>query len=203
MNERSSAVDVPVLIAGGGPIGLALAADLGRRGIRTLLVEERENKLLPAKMLEVSVRTLEFCRQLGIADKVRNWGFPSDWPLDSVFVTDMAGYELGRVRTPSLGAMSHSEFSPERGRPCPQTWFDPILQDCARSFPHVTLRHRVRLESFIQDDSGVTVTLRDRADGRSRKPCARPISSAATALHRPCGSSSASRYAANRTSTGR
>jgi 2-polyprenyl-6-methoxyphenol hydroxylase-like FAD-dependent oxidoreductase len=166
MNERPSAVDVPVLIAGGGPIGLALAADLGRRGIQTLLVEERENKLLPAKMLEVSVRTLEFCRQLGIADKVRNWGFPPDWPLDSVFVTDMAGYELGRVRTPPLGAMSHSEFSPERGRPCPQTWFDPILQDCARSFPHVTLRHRVRLESFTQDDSGVTVTLRDRAHGR-------------------------------------
>jgi 2-polyprenyl-6-methoxyphenol hydroxylase-like FAD-dependent oxidoreductase len=50
----------PVLIAGGGPIGLALAADLGRRGVATLLVEERENKLNPAKMLEVSVRTMEF-----------------------------------------------------------------------------------------------------------------------------------------------
>ena len=203
MNERPSAVDVPVLIAGGGPIGLALAADLGRRGIRTLLVEERENKLLPAKMLEVSVRTMEFCRQLGIADKVRNWGFPADWPLDSVFVTDMAGYELGRVRTPSLGAMSHSEFSPERGRPCPQTWFDPILQDCARSFPHVTLRHRVRLESFIQDDSGVTVDAARSRQTAGAKPCAQPISSAATALPSPCVSSSASRSAASRTSTGR
>ena len=48
-------IEAPVLIVGGGPIGLALAADLGRRGVRTLLVEERENKLLPAKMLEVSV----------------------------------------------------------------------------------------------------------------------------------------------------
>ena len=69
--------ETPVLIAGGGPIGLALAADLGRRGVATLLVEERENKLNPAKMLEVSVRTMEFCRQLGIVDKVRNWGFPA------------------------------------------------------------------------------------------------------------------------------
>ena len=83
--------ETPVLIAGGGPIGLALAADLGRRGVATLLVEERENKLNPAKMLEVSVRTMEFCRQLGIVDKVRNWGFPADWSLDSVFVTDHAG----------------------------------------------------------------------------------------------------------------
>src|SRR5215475_12200957 len=100
MNERPSTPETPVLIAGGGPIGLALAADLGRRGIATLLVEEREHKLNPPKMLEVSVRTMEFCRQLGIVEQVRGWGFPRDWPLDSVFVIDMQGYELGRVRIP-------------------------------------------------------------------------------------------------------
>src|SRR3954469_9497922 len=157
--------EMPVLIAGGGPIGLALAADLGRRGIATLLVEERENKLNPAKMLEVSVRTMEFCRQLGIVEKVRNWGFPADWSLDSVFVTDRQGYELGRVRTPHLGEQAHLPVSPERGMPCPQTWFDPILQEHARSFPHVTLRHRVKLESFVQDASGVTAMLRDQQTG--------------------------------------
>jgi 2-polyprenyl-6-methoxyphenol hydroxylase-like FAD-dependent oxidoreductase len=159
--------DTPVLIAGGGPIGLALAADLGRRRIAALLVEQRENKLAPPKMLEVSVRTLEFCRQLGIAERVRNWGFPPDWALDSAFVTDMAGYEIARVRTPALGVRADSEFSPERGRPCPQTWFDPILQDCARSYPHISIRHRVELESFVQDVDGVTATLRDQGSGRT------------------------------------
>lgn len=164
--------NTPVLIAGGGPIGLALAADLGRRGIATLLVEERDDKLAPPKMLEVSVRTMEFCRQLGIADKVRHWGFPPDLPLDSVFVTDLQGYELGRVRTPALGTRDDSEFSPERGRPCPQTWFDPILQQHARSFPQVMLRYNVRLETFTQDTEGVTATLRDR-DGRAETVRAR------------------------------
>ena len=50
--------------------------------------------------------------------------------------------------------------------PCPQTWFDPILQEHARSFPHVTLRHRTKLESFVQDSDGVTATLRDGQSGR-------------------------------------
>jgi len=70
--QTSTAAQTPVLIVGGGPIGLALAANLGSRGVETLLIEQRENKLNPAKMLEVSVRTMEFCRQLGIVDKVRN-----------------------------------------------------------------------------------------------------------------------------------
>ena len=165
MNDRASIAETPVLIAGGGPIGLALAADLGRRGVAAMLVERNANKLGPAKMLEVSVRTMEFCRQLGIAEKVRNWGFPLDWPLDSAFVTDLAGYEIGRVRTPALGVAANSPFSPERGRPCPQTWFDPILQGCARSYPGITLRHQVALESFVQDEGGVTATMRDSRTG--------------------------------------
>jgi len=165
--------ETPVLIAGGGPIGLALAADLGRRGVATLLVEERENKLNPPKMLEVSVRTMEFCRQLGIVDQVRNWGFPRDWALDSTFVTDMQGYELGRVRIPALQDLEHLSVSPERGMPCPQTWFDPILQNHARSFPHVTIRHRVQLTDFVQGSDGVTATLLDRQSGRSETVRAR------------------------------
>ena len=165
MTDRISTVETPVLIAGGGPIGLALAADLGRRGVAAMLVERNANKLGPAKMLEVSVRTMELCRQLGIAEKVRNWGFPLDWPLDSAFVTDLAGYEIGRVRTPALGVATDSLFSPERGRPCPQTWFDPILQDCARSYPGITLRHQVALESFVQDEGGVIASLRDSRTG--------------------------------------
>jgi 2-polyprenyl-6-methoxyphenol hydroxylase-like FAD-dependent oxidoreductase len=164
---KAADTEVPVLIIGGGPIGLALAGNLGRRGVRTLLVEQRENRLNPAKMLEVSLRTMELCRQVGIVDQVRNWGFPHDWPLDSVFVTDMRGYELGRLRTPSLGTERNIPVSPERGMPCPQTWFDPILQKYARTFPHVSLRHRVRLESFVQDADGVTATLTDAQSGRT------------------------------------
>jgi 2-polyprenyl-6-methoxyphenol hydroxylase-like FAD-dependent oxidoreductase len=170
---RKMANDVPVLIVGGGPIGLALAGDLGRRGVGALLVEQNENRLGSAKMLEVSVRTMEFCRQCGIAGAVRHWGFPLDHRLDSAFVTDMQGYEIGRVVTPSLAEQIASAFSPERSLPCPQTWFDPILQQYARSFPQIAMRHEVKLESFVQDADGVTAMLLDRrANRRESLRCA-------------------------------
>jgi 2-polyprenyl-6-methoxyphenol hydroxylase-like FAD-dependent oxidoreductase len=158
---HGSSHQIPVLIVGGGPIGLALAADLGRRGARALLIEKNENRIGPAKMLEVSVRTMEFCRQLGIVDEVRNWGFPMDYPYDNAFVTDMQGYEIGRLRAPSLAEERSTSFSPERGMMCPQTWFDPILQRAARAHNQIEIRHQVRLETFTQDADGVTAVLRD------------------------------------------
>jgi 2-polyprenyl-6-methoxyphenol hydroxylase-like FAD-dependent oxidoreductase len=159
--------EIPVLIVGGGPIGLALAADLGRRGVRALLIEKNENRIGPPKMLEVSVRTMEFCRQLGIVEEVRSWGFPMDYPYDNAFVTDMQGYEIGRLRAPSLAEQRSMPFSPERGMMCPQTWFDPILQRAARAHNQIEIRHQVRLETFTQDAAGVTAMLRDeRNDAR-------------------------------------
>ena len=156
---------VPVLIVGGGPIGLALAADLGRRGIEAMLVEKRQDVLGSAKMILVSVRTMEFCRQLGISEEIRNWGFPHDHNLDSVFVTNLQSYELGRVHTPAIAELPSEPASPERDFPCPQTWFDPIVQRYARRFPHVELRYEIELESFEQDTDGVIARLLD-ADGR-------------------------------------
>jgi 2-polyprenyl-6-methoxyphenol hydroxylase-like FAD-dependent oxidoreductase len=162
-------IETPVLIVGGGPIGLALAADLGRRGVEAILIERRVEKLGAARMIEVGVRTMEICRQLGVTDKIWNWGFPHEHPLDNVFVTHLDGYELGRVKAPSFNTHRSSPFSPERPIPCPQTWFDPILKDRARSFPQIQLRYLTELQNFIQDADGVTADVVDRVTGRSQQ----------------------------------
>jgi 2-polyprenyl-6-methoxyphenol hydroxylase-like FAD-dependent oxidoreductase len=162
-------IETPVLIVGGGPIGLALAADLGRRGVEAILIERRAEKLGAARMIEVGVRTMEICRQLGVTDEIWNWGFPHDHPLDNVFVTHLDGYELGRVKAPSFNTHRSSPFSPERPIPCPQTWFDPILKKRARSFPQIQLRYQMELQDFVQDSDGVTVDLVDRVTGRSQQ----------------------------------
>ena len=119
-------------------------------------------------MIVVSVRTMEFCRQLGIAPAVHHWGFPLDHGLDSVFVTGMQGHELGRVTTPPLSVEFETPFSPERERPCPQTWFDPILKREAERHRNVELRFETALESFDQDENGVTARLVDARSGEKQ-----------------------------------
>src|SRR4051794_39763003 len=91
----------PVLISGGGPVGLALALDLGWRGVPCLLVEQGDGQRVQPKMLTTSVRTLEFCRRWGIAERVKTWGVPADFPFDNVFVTSLAGYEIARLPKPA------------------------------------------------------------------------------------------------------
>ena len=163
--QRSESRHVPILIVGGGPVGLALAGDLGWRGIRCELVEQTDGTIATPKMNEVNTRTMEFCRRWGIADQVLNCPFPPDWPLDVVFVTSLAGYELGRIRRPSRAAQIPQSHSCERLQACSQMWFDPILRDFAQSFPTVCLRYRTRLESFEDLGDRVSAELVDLDNG--------------------------------------
>jgi 2-polyprenyl-6-methoxyphenol hydroxylase-like FAD-dependent oxidoreductase len=155
---------IPVLIAGGGPVGLALAAELGWQGIECMLVEQSDGVVKTPKMNEVNTRTMEFCRRWGIAEQVLDTPFPLDWPKDAVFVTSLAGYELGRVERPPR-RLRASEHSPEYTQTCSQHWFDPILQRFARSFPNVQLRHRCRLEAFEETSAGIGATITDLSTG--------------------------------------
>ena len=158
---------VPVLIAGGGPVGLMLAAELGWRGIPSLLVERdpAEERLKFSRLLVISVRTMELLRQLGAADRVRNWGFPADHPLDNVFVTSLTGYELGRFKMYSLGEAGDDPYSPEHQWHCPQVVFDPILQQVASSFAATDIRYRTALIAIEQDEHRVIATIEDIATG--------------------------------------
>lgn len=156
----------PVLIVGSGPIGLALATDLGQRGVPCTLIEKNDRRLGPAKMILVSVRSMEFCRRWGVAEQVWNWGFPRDFCLDNVFVAGgLQGHEFARIPMLPMGAPRESEFSPERQAHCPQTWFDPILREKAESYPHVQLRYRHKLERFVQDEDSVTAEVTDLDTG--------------------------------------
>jgi 2-polyprenyl-6-methoxyphenol hydroxylase-like FAD-dependent oxidoreductase len=161
----SSVRSVPVLVVGGGPVGLALAADLGWRGVRCELIEQGDGSIKTPKMNEVNVRTMEFCRRWGIADQVLNCPFPADYPFDVVFVTSLGGYEIGRMPRPSRSKQLPEAYSPMRLQACSQMWFDPMLRALAQSSASVRLRYRTRLETFEDTGDGVLCDVLDLATG--------------------------------------
>jgi 2-polyprenyl-6-methoxyphenol hydroxylase-like FAD-dependent oxidoreductase len=157
---------VPVLIIGGGPVGLALASDLGWRGIACVLVEQGDGTIVTPKMNGVNARTMEFCRRWGIADAVHACPFPPDYPRDVAFVTSLSGYELGRIALPPRMSEEPEPYSPMRHQVCSQMWFDPILQRFARTFAQVNLRYRTRLEGFKASRTGVTAEIVNLESGK-------------------------------------
>lgn len=159
--------DTPVLIVGGGPVGLALAGDLGWRGIPCTLIEKSDGAIEQPRMDLVGIRTMEFCRRWGIADWVRDAPYPNDYPQDCVYVTGLNGYELGREPLPSRADERPPPQSPQKRERVPQDLFDPILQRFAGSFPHVTLRYRAELVVYEQTADGVQASVRDAITGNT------------------------------------
>ncbi|MGH6672958.1 MAG: FAD-dependent monooxygenase [Xanthobacteraceae bacterium] len=157
---------IPVLIVGGGPVGLALAAELGWRGIACTLIEQSDGVISTPKMNEVNARTMEFCRRWGMAQAVHDCPFPDDHPLDVVFVTSLAGHELARMKRQPRRERQAGGPSPEHLQICSQLWFDPILRTFAQSQRSASLRYRTRLESFETTADGVTGDLHDLDTGR-------------------------------------
>jgi hypothetical protein len=134
-NNASNCRRTPVLIAGGGPTGLALASELGWRGISCVVVEQGDGGVdFPTTNL-VNTRTCEYLRRWGLADQVRyRAGFPPDYPRNYVFVTRMNGYQIARFEHPPNGdPASRSAHSPE-GRLWVQTFLRPrIAAACKRA----------------------------------------------------------------------
>jgi 2-polyprenyl-6-methoxyphenol hydroxylase-like FAD-dependent oxidoreductase len=157
--------DCAVLIAGAGPVGLALAIELGMRGVDCLLVEKRDGAVTVPKMSAVSARNMEFCRRWGIAERVRTAVWAESHSLDFVYLTTLTGRELARQKIGSYVTRGDLPYTPEGGCHCPQIYFDPILTGRARALPGVRIVYETALESFVDTADGVAATLLDTRSG--------------------------------------
>src|SRR5689334_12754083 len=156
MTER-----IPVLIVGAGPVGLALAGELGWRGVPCMLIEKTDGSIEQPKMDMVGPRTMEFCRRWGILDWVRDAPYPLDYPQDYIYVTGLNGYELSREPFPGRGFEPCPPESPQKRERVPQDMFDPILRRFAERSSQVSLRYNCELISFTEKADGVTARVRN------------------------------------------
>ena len=162
----------PVLIVGGGPVGLTLAIDLGQQGIECLLIDKRPEPSFLPKMERCHSRSMEHFRRLGIADAVRKVGYPEDLPLDAFLVRSLAEPAIAQLRVPSVvEARKQSEqandgrFPAEPYQIVSQYALEPLLKSVAENVRGVTVRFGCELLSFEEHEDKVVARVRD-LDGR-------------------------------------
>lgn len=179
MSEQNPAAGgrevIPVVIVGGGPVGLALACDLGWRGIPCLLIDKGEGVNRHPRANVLHIRSQELLRRWGLIEEILRAGYPTDYPADFIFTTRITRHEVHRFSFPSYRqateqreAFSHRfpdiAHSPGYKYYIGQNALEPILRRRAEACPHVQVNYGWRLSDFEQDDGGVTATL-ERAGG--------------------------------------
>src|SRR5262245_4622781 len=168
-------LETKVLVVGAGPVGLTLAMDLAWRGIDVIVIERRQANESPnVKCSQISARSMEIFRRLGLAATLRNAGLPPDYPNDVVSCTTVTGIELARVLIPSRSERFRNPSGPDTGWPTPepphrinQLFFEPLLFAHAKAQPRITILSSCQLERFAQDENGVFANVRDLQSGAS------------------------------------
>ncbi|MEO8602567.1 MAG: FAD-dependent monooxygenase, partial [bacterium] len=176
-------IDVPVLIVGGGPVGLAASICLSQHGVASLLVEQHATTTAHPKATVVNTRTFELFRQWGIEDEVRRGGLPADKSQFIVWATSLNGYELGRLdlaaANPGRGGDAADarrqldRLSPTFTSICPQDVYEPILRRRAESEAAATLRFATQLVNFAARADGVDALVRSVDGGGAQRVAAR------------------------------
>ena len=162
------AMDSEVLIVGAGPTGLTLATDLGRRGIRCIVVEQKERPAFLPKMERVNARSMEIYRRMGLAQQIRAAGLRSDCPMDVYIVLGLDKAPLLHLPYPSVvEAQARARSTNDGSLPLEpyqlisQYTLEPLLKSVAETIPSVTVRYGCEFVSLTQDSGGVTARLRN------------------------------------------
>jgi 2-polyprenyl-6-methoxyphenol hydroxylase-like FAD-dependent oxidoreductase len=160
-------MDSEVLIVGAGPTGLTLAIDLGRRGVRCTLIEQKEQPAFLPKMERVNARSMEIYRRMGLAQKIRNAGLRADCPMDVYIVLSLTEPPLLHLPYPSVAqAQSHTRATNDGTLPLEpyqlisQYTLEPLLKTVAEAMPCLTVRFGWEFVSLRQNAQGVTAAIR-------------------------------------------
>lgn len=150
----------PVLIAGGGPVGLVLSILLSLQGVAHLLVEGLPQPSTHPKARGISARSMEILRRIGLEEQVRSAGLPTE---QVAMYRGASLVDPAFTRSTVSAATLHQEVTPAPGVLCAQNALEAILAKKARTLASDQLHFGHQLMSLRQHPAGVQCTVKDVA----------------------------------------
>ena len=164
-------IDVPVLVVGGGPVGLTASLYLSLFGIESLLVERHPGTAILPKARALNARTMEMYRQIDLEDAIRAVAMPDRFGGTILWSESLAGREIKRLH-PGRGSAANQALSIAGNCGCSQDILEPVLRRRAETAGAGRLRFGTALRELSCDADGVTATIED-AEGRGEQVRAR------------------------------
>ncbi|MBT6285227.1 MAG: monooxygenase, partial [Rhodospirillaceae bacterium] len=162
----------PVLISGGGPVGLVLSIELAWRGVPSIVLNTEPTTAVHPQGNTHNSRTMEHYRRLGIADRVRAVGLPPKFTTDISYLTRFTGHEFARIPMPSsaekqrrIAEQDMSFLTPEPIHRSSQLYVEAELFAHAETLDGIDLRFGWELIDFTQYADRVESTIRHSETG--------------------------------------
>ncbi|WP_079132156.1 FAD-dependent monooxygenase [Streptomyces nanshensis] len=170
-----AAVDVPVLIAGGGCAGLTASMLLSQLGVETWLACASQDTSVLPKAHVLSQRTMEIFRDVALAESVYELSTPpqnmshAGWYAGLAGDREEYGRRCGKIEAWGAGGANPAWAAASACRPAnlPQIRLEPLMRRRAEELAPGGVHFGHELTGFEEDEDGVTATVVDRARGAS------------------------------------
>lgn len=152
----------PVLVVGGGPVGLSAAIFLAARAVPVVLVEKHAGSSPHPRAVGWTPRTMELLAAVGLGEQIPQAPVEASKPR-RVRVESLAGRWFEETPWTPAGSAPSQRDSPHNNARMSQDVLEPLLRARARALG-ADVRMSTRLLQLEQDSSGVDAQLR-AADG--------------------------------------
>ena len=166
-------IDVPVLIVGGGPVGLTASIYLSHLGVESLLVERHPGTAILPKARALNARTMEMYRQIGLEDEIRAVAMPARFGKMILWAESLAGAEINRL-FPGRGSATNQALSVTGNCGCSQDLLEPVLRQRAEAAGPGRLHFKTEVLRLDLTGDGAEATIQ-LADGSRQEVRARYV----------------------------